>query len=108
RAPGWRLFFLAGVLLGGVLYAVGTGGWQATLAYGALDTAVSSPAGRGAVLAAAGLLMGFGARTAGGCTSGHGLCGTALGSPASYVSTLSFMAAAIAGAHLIALLGGVR
>jgi uncharacterized membrane protein YedE/YeeE len=36
--------------------------------------------------------MGIGARTAGGCTSGHGLTGVAFGSPASLVAMMTFFA----------------
>ncbi len=43
----------------------------------------------------AGLLVGFGARLGGGCTSGHGVCGIARISTRSIVATGIFMAAAI-------------
>jgi uncharacterized protein len=45
------------------------------------------------VLIAAGLLVGIGTRFAGGCTSGHGVCGLSRLSPRSLVATLTFMAA---------------
>jgi uncharacterized membrane protein YedE/YeeE len=48
------------------------------------------------VLFGAGLLIGVGARTACGCTSGHGLTGSALASPASVVSMMTIVATAIA------------
>ena len=48
------------------------------------------------MLFGAGLLIGVGARTAGGCTSGHGLTGSALASPASLVSMMTIMATAVA------------
>ena len=40
-------------------------------------------------------LLGYGAGLAGGCTSGHGLCGTAQRSKASIAVTGTFMATAI-------------
>jgi uncharacterized membrane protein YedE/YeeE len=43
----------------------------------------------------AGLLVGFGARLGGGCTSGHGICGIARVSMRSIVATAIFMATAI-------------
>jgi uncharacterized membrane protein YedE/YeeE len=46
-------------------------------------------------LIAAGLLVGIGTRFAGGCTSGHGVCGLSRLSPRSLVATLSFMAAGL-------------
>jgi len=42
-----------------------------------------------------GLLVGFGARLGGGCTSGHGVCGMARLSKRSIAATLTFMGAAI-------------
>lgn len=45
-----------------------------------------------ALAAIAGLLVGFGARLGGGCTSGHGVCGTARLSVRSFVATATFMA----------------
>jgi hypothetical protein len=48
------------------------------------------------VLIAGGLLVGFGARLGGGCTSGHGVCGIARLSPRSLVATALFMATAAA------------
>jgi uncharacterized protein len=42
-----------------------------------------------------GLLVGFGTRLGGGCTSGHGICGIARISPRSIAATCAFMAAAI-------------
>ncbi|HBO82177.1 MAG TPA: YeeE/YedE, partial [Cupriavidus sp.] len=41
----------------------------------------------------AGFLVGIGTRYAGGCTSGHGVCGISRGSIRSLVATLTFMAA---------------
>ncbi len=46
------------------------------------------------LIAAAGLLVGFGARLGGGCTSGHGVCGLPRLSMRSIVATLTFMAVA--------------
>ena len=43
------------------------------------------------VVVVAGFLVGVGTRMAGGCTSGHGVCGLARLSPRSLVATLVFM-----------------
>ncbi|MGH7002378.1 MAG: YeeE/YedE family protein [Alphaproteobacteria bacterium] len=43
-----------------------------------------------------GLLVGFGTRLGGGCTSGHGVCGIARLSPRSLAATAIFMAAGAA------------
>jgi uncharacterized protein len=44
------------------------------------------------VVALAGLLVGFGTRLGGGCTSGHGVCGIGRGSLRSVVATVTFIA----------------
>ena len=46
------------------------------------------------LVVASGLLVGFGTRLGGGCTSGHGVCGMARLSRRSIVATLVFMASA--------------
>jgi uncharacterized protein len=47
------------------------------------------------VIIIAGLLVGFGTRLGGGCTSGHGVCGIARLSLRSIAATIIFMATAI-------------
>ncbi|MBP0712205.1 YeeE/YedE family protein [Burkholderia sola] len=47
-------------------------------------------------LLAAGLLVGIGTRYAGGCTSGHGVCGISRGALRSVVATATFMVAGFA------------
>jgi uncharacterized protein len=60
-----------------------------------------------AVLFAGGMLVGFGTRMAGGCTSGHGLCGVSRLQPGSLLSTACFFGCGIAVSFLLdALLGG--
>ncbi|MDF1861443.1 MAG: YeeE/YedE thiosulfate transporter family protein [Verrucomicrobiales bacterium] len=81
---GWRIVFLIG-LIGG-----------AALMMGISDTAASYrlPAGRSLfVFALAGLVVGFGTRLGGGCTSGHGVCGMGMGARDSIIATLVFMGA---------------
>ena len=48
----------------------------------------------GVALVGAGVLIGYGAKTPGGCTSGNGLGGTSFGSPAGLASTATFMGTA--------------
>jgi len=48
-----------------------------------------------ALIALAGLLVGFGTRLGGGCTSGHGVCGVARLSPRSIAATAIFMIVAM-------------
>jgi len=80
----WRLAFIVGLI-------------AAPLAAALVGHAVQIPQmpASYAVIAVAGLLVGFGTRLGNGCTSGHGICGIARLSPRSIVATLVFMVAAI-------------
>ncbi len=84
RETGWRIAFLAGLILAPLAYA-GMGGGLPPVTMEA-----SFP-----LLVVAGLLVGFGARLGAGCTSGHGVCGIGRGSPRSLVATGTFMTVAI-------------
>ncbi len=53
------------------------------------------------VLIVAGLLVGFGTRLGGGCTSGHGICGLARLSRRSLAATATFFGAAVATVALV-------
>jgi uncharacterized membrane protein YedE/YeeE len=81
----WRVVFLAGLIVGTLLYQV------AEPATAAITITDSVP-----VLIAGGLIAGFGTRLGGGCTSGHGVCGISIISGRSIVATLSFVASAMA------------
>ncbi|HYP57258.1 MAG TPA: YeeE/YedE family protein [Beijerinckia sp.] len=89
-----NLAFVAGLMLGPILYRVAFGGWPLVRIEGSLG-----------VLALAGLLVGFGTRLGSGCTSGHGVCGLARFSPRSLVAVVSFLAAGIATVAIMNALG---
>lgn len=93
---GWRAQFLVGMLLGGVVLAF------------AMPSALAFEVDRSlVVMAAAGLLVGFGTRLGSGCTSGHGVCDLPRLSPRSLVATLTFMATGVLTAVIVGrLLGG--
>lgn len=97
---GVRAFVLFGLVIGGLAYALVAGRFSPGFAYG---TAVP---GKLALLLIAGVVMGYGARTAGGCTSGHGMCGMSLGSPASIAASMTFFATAVALTQGLALVFG--
>ena len=78
-ARGERLAFLAGLIGAGLIAAV--------VASPAAATPTPTP-----VLIVAGVLVGFGTRVGGGCTSGHGVCGLSRLSRASLVATAMFIA----------------
>lgn len=85
----WRVLFLIGLIVGATgLHHLGFGprpeidsGWP--------------------LLIVGGVLVGFGTRLGGGCTSGHGVCGLARFSPRSMVATATFMAAGIVTVFLL-------
>ncbi len=98
----WRGWFLVGVLLGGSLYALVAGGpdfhgygWLTAHLHGSARIAIAP------ILLVAGVLIGFGAKTSGGCTSGNGLTGSAMLSPASLAATATFFCTAIGVSFLI-------
>jgi uncharacterized protein len=97
---GFSGFVLLGTVLGGALFAVFSGTGSSSALYAGLLP--SSHVLQAVVLAMAGVVMGLGARTAGGCTSGHGLTGMSLGSPASMIAAMTFFATAVVLAHLLA------
>ena len=105
---GFNGYLLGGFVLGGAVFATGTGQFTLAWDYPSLGAILigTNPATRGALLLLAGVAIGFGARLAGGCTSGHGVTGTSLGSPASLVSTMTFFATAVAVANLAVWLAG--
>ena len=90
----WRAWFVIGVLLGGTVFALAAGG-QDFHGYGWLtrsfDDVLVAP-----ILVVSGVLIGYGAKLSGGCTSGNGLSGTSMLSPASLAATGTFFATAIA------------
>jgi uncharacterized membrane protein YedE/YeeE len=96
----WRALLVVGIVVGGLVFALLAGAPDAGRGYSWLDGHLSL-GGELAVLFGAGVLIGVGARTAGGCTSGHGLTGSALASPASIVSMLTIMATAIGTTFLL-------
>jgi uncharacterized membrane protein YedE/YeeE len=99
---GWRLPFLAGLVLGGFLSAALDGGWSPTLALGLFDERIGlGAAGKLAWMFAGGLFIGFGTRLGNGCTSGHGIFGMSNLEAGSIVSTCAFMAGGILTTNLI-------
>ena len=96
----WRGWFLIGLIVGGLLFALvrGEPGFEG---YSWLTETFDSSALIGLILVVAGVLIGFGAKTAGGCTSGNGLTGTSMLSRAALVATATFFGTAIAVSFLI-------
>jgi uncharacterized membrane protein YedE/YeeE len=81
---GWRFSFILGLVIAPLLS--GSAGYPLPLPR-MPDSWI--------VIVAAGLLVGFGSRLGGGCTSGHGVCGIARLSPRSLMATVLFMTTAM-------------
>jgi uncharacterized membrane protein YedE/YeeE len=99
----WRLWFTGGLVAGAFL-AAGLGAGRVA-GYGALSRHLPAPA-LALVLLAVGVLIGYGARWAGGCTSGHGISGCSAGSPESFAATGTFFLVAIVVTVVVHLLSG--
>ncbi|MBX3644412.1 MAG: YeeE/YedE family protein [Rubrivivax sp.] len=86
----WRVLFVVGL-------ALGCAAWFGL-------TGQTPPRRSGfppGALLLAGLLVGYGTSLAGGCTSGHGVCGLARRSWRSLVATLCFLVAGIASTFVV-------
>jgi uncharacterized protein len=99
----WRLWFTGGLVGGAVL--AGMLGAHHVHGYGRLSDVLPAPL-LAPLLLAVGLLIGYGARWAGGCTSGHGISGCSAGSPESLAATGTFFTVAIVVTFAVHLLTG--
>lgn len=98
----WEVFLVAGVILGALL-AAATGGeitgqwvpplWEERFGNGAALRLLIAFLG--------GTLLAFGARMAGGCTSGHGISGTLQLSVGSWIAVICFFIGGILVANLM-------
>lgn len=90
----WRVVFFLGLLVGaGVAFAV------------IEPASIYRPTRSLAAIVVAGVLVGFGTRLGGGCTSGHGVCGIGLGSRAALIATVIFMGAGMATVYMLSQYG---
>lgn len=102
----WRVWYFAGIFLGGlVVTRVLRDDAQLRSGYDAMREVF--PLGVTVALVFVGAaLVGYGAAVAGGCTSGHGICGIAQRSPASLTVTATFMATAVLTTLVLRLITG--
>jgi uncharacterized membrane protein YedE/YeeE len=85
---GWRAAFLAGLLVAGLVWLM-------------IFPFANSNQGNLTSMALAGILVGFGTRLSGGCTSGHGVCGLGRLSLRSLVAVVVFMAFGMASVFVV-------
>jgi uncharacterized protein len=81
---GWRIAFIAGFILAPII-----AGW---IGHGMPPPKLPA---NWVIIVSAGLLVGFGTRLGGGCTSGHGICGIGRLSVRSIAATIVFMTTAV-------------
>ena len=94
KERNWRVVLAIGLIIGALIHTLTlspTGFWTTSIQLWRL--------------ALGGLLVGFGTRLSGGCTSGHGISGLASRSKTSLYAVLVFMGIAIVTANIIQLLG---
>lgn len=99
----WQLMLVIGVVLGSFLSAILSGDFQVGVWVPSLWASAfgDNAALRVVVALVGGILLGFGARFAGGCTSGHGISGTLQLAVSSWVAAIFFFVGGIITAHII-------
>jgi hypothetical protein len=98
----WAFMIIPGIIVGACISAVLSGTFQ-VIVVPQLWVSVfgDTPLIRLAIALAGGILLGLGARWAGGCTSGHGISGSIQLSLASMITAACFFAGGIAVALLL-------
>lgn len=99
----WQWMLVVGVVIGSFISAIISGDFQVGVWVPSLW---ASAFGDNALLRvfvaiAGGIILGFGARFAGGCTSGHGISGTLQLAVSSWISAIFFFVGGIITAHII-------
>lgn len=104
RQPLWlHVLFFASLAVGGLVSELAAGGLHPafTLRGDLAAKVLGDGPVRLGLLLLGGVLVGFGTRMAGGCTSGHGLCGLSRLQKGSILSTACFFGAGIGVGFLL-------
>jgi len=98
-----KLWFLLGIPIGGFLSAITSpGDWQLTFDFGIYQNVFPQTIAATALwLIFGGFLLGFGARLAGACTTGHALVGGAMLNPPSLLAGFTFFISAFIVTQLL-------
>jgi len=98
----WQWMLVAGIAAGAFMTATITGGFSPEWVPSAFGEKFGyDPALRWVVALIGGILMGLGARWAGGCTSGHGISGTLQLAISGWIAVIAFFISGIAVAMLL-------
>ena len=98
----WQWMLVVGIVIGSLISALLSGDfrWSWVPAHWAAAFG-GSPVLRVFVALIGGVCIGFGARWAGGCTSGHGISGTLQLAVSSWISAICFGVGGVLTAHII-------
>jgi uncharacterized membrane protein YedE/YeeE len=98
----WQSMLVAGIVIGSLISALLSGDFHWQWVPSAWAAAFGGdPALRVAAALAGGVFLGFGARWADGCTSGHGISGTLQLAVSSWISAICFFVGGILTAQLL-------
>lgn len=99
----WQWMLVIGVVIGSFISAMLSGDFQVGVWVPSLWSSAFGDSALLRVLVAVlgGIILGFGARFAGGCTSGHGISGTLQLAVSSWISVIFFFIGGIFAAHII-------
>ncbi len=104
---GVKSIFICGVVSGGFVAALTSGGWQPSWQLGMFDKIFGESLWlKATLLIAGGICWGVGSRLSGGCTSGNSISGISRGSLASLVTTICFLIAGAITTFFINQIGG--
>jgi hypothetical protein len=99
---GWQEMLVTGIVFGALLSSLLSGDFGFDWVPGLWETSFGGGAvTRVAVTLIGGVFIGFGARWAGGCTSGHGISGTMQLAVSSWIASVFFFVGGILAAHLL-------
>ncbi len=98
----WRVFFIAGIILGAALARILSGDYGFVTEMGRFGSTVTHSFFLSAVwFFSGGVLLGFGARIAGGCPSAHTIHGIPCLAPSGFVATAGFFAGGLLTVNLV-------
>jgi len=99
---GWQMMLVLGVVIGSWISARLSGDFRWQWVPSTWEDAFGAgPVLRVVIALLGGIILGFGARWADGCTSGHGISGTLQLAVSSWISAICFFIGGILTAHLI-------
>lgn len=101
-AVDWQWMLVVGIVIGSLISALLSGDfrWEWIPSHWAAAFGDNRYL-RVIVALVGGICIGFGARWAGGCTSGHGISGTLQLAVSSWISTICFFIGGVVAAHII-------